>query len=147
VQWSASSTPLADHVVADGSEVDAELYPEFAAAVGKASPNLIGRYARGGLDPGAMLDASVDAGSLSIRLFDPGHSHIDQTGYSVRNNGEYSLAHLYSFTTSGINLKESGPPIVASETGITAEIDGGSETRPASVILVPYVCVGMRSDF
>lgn len=147
VQWSASSAPIADHVVADGSEVDAELYPEFAAAVGKATPNLIGRYARGGLDPGATLDASVDAGSLSIRIFDPGHSHVDQTAYSVKNDGDYSLAHLYSFTTSGINLKESGPAIVASETGITADIDGGSETRPASVILVPYVCVGMRSDF
>jgi hypothetical protein len=142
--WSAApSVAVSGYVVADGSAVSAETHPEYAVAVGNVTPNLIGRYARGGLNAGATMDASVDAGSLSVRIFDPGHSHVDSSAFSVLRDGQYSLAHLYSFKTSGMNLRDSGPGIVASETGITAEIDGGSETRPASVVLVPYVCIGI----
>ena len=144
IMWSASSSVAAPgYVVADGSAVSADVHPEYAVAVGNLTPNLIGRYARGGLDVGTLMDASVDAGSLSVRIFDPGHSHVDSSAFSVLRDGQYSLAHLYSFKTSGMNLRDSGPGIVASETGITAEIDGGSETRPASVVLVPYVCIGI----
>tara|TARA_B110000858_G_scaffold15746_1_gene15886 strand:+ start:1295 stop:2185 length:891 start_codon:yes stop_codon:yes gene_type:complete len=142
VQWSAAAGSLAGHVIADGSAVDAARYPDLAASVGETVPDLMGRYARGGLEPGAVLDASVDADSLSIRVFDPGHSHIDETGFSVRRDGQYSLAHLYTFTTSGLNLKDAGPAITAAETGITATVEGGAETRPASVVLVPHICAG-----
>lgn len=142
VQWSAASGELPGHLVADGSSIDAGMYPELVDAIGPTLPDLIDRYARGGLQPGTTMDASVDASSLSVRVFDPGHSHVDSVAHSVKTDGSYSLAHLYSFTSSGMNLKEAGPAIVGAETGITAQIDGGSETRPASVVLVPHICFG-----
>lgn len=145
VQWSASSLSIPGHTIADGSSVDPDLYPEFVDAVGGATPNLIGRYARGDTVPGATMEASVDASSLSVHISDPGHSHVDSTSYSVLRDGQYSLAHLYSFTTSGMNLKDAGPAIVASRTGISAHLDGGSETRPASITLVPHICIGPKS--
>lgn len=145
VQWSASAMPIPGHVVADGSEIDVLRYPEYGTAVGDRVPNLIDRYARGGTIPGTALEASVDAASLSVEVSDPGHSHIDSTGFAVVRDGQYSLAHLYTFTTAGMNLKDAGPPIVGATTGITASLRGGSETRPASVVLVPHICIGKES--
>lgn len=146
IAWSASTLSIPGYAVADGSAVDVDKYPDFVQAVGETTPDLIGRYARGGLDAGATMDASVDAQSLSVRIDDPGHSHVESTAYSVVRDGQYSLAHLYSFTTSGINLKDSGPGIVAARTGISASIEGGTETRPASVVLIPHVCIGAPKD-
>jgi len=48
------------------------------------------------------------------------------------------------FNTDGLNLKDAGPPVVPAQTGITATVTGGTETRPASVVLVPLVCVGVE---
>lgn len=46
--------------------------------------------------PGTVLDASVDASSLSITVEDPGHAHIDSAGSTVLRDGKYSLGHIYS---------------------------------------------------
>lgn len=46
--------------------------------------------------PGIVLDASVDASSLSVIVQDPGHAHIDSAGSTVLRDGKYSLGHIYS---------------------------------------------------
>ena len=146
VQWSAAPGSIPGHVVADGAAVDETRYPELAKVVGDTLPNLMDRYARGGEVPGAVMDASVDVSSISVRLDDPGHTHIDSTGTTMLRDGKYSLAHLYTFTTAGVNLRDPGPPVVAAQTGISATLEGGTETRPASVVLVPHICVGSVVD-
>lgn len=146
VTWSASRTVPAGYVVADGSEVVEADHPELFAAVGPALPNLLDRYARGGLDAGATMDASVDASSVSVVLDDPGHAHIDAAGSTVLRDGRYALAHLYSFNADGVNLKDAGPAVVPAQTGISARLQGGTETRPASVVLVPLICAGSAGD-
>lgn len=150
VQWSAIAGSIPGHLVADGSAIDAALYPDISEAIGGFPiaflPDLMGRYARGGTVPGEAMEASVDASSISVRIDDPGHSHVDSTGFAVKRDGQYSLAHLYTFTTSGLNLKDAGPAITNAETGISAVLEGGTETRPASVVLVPHICVGPAVD-
>ena len=53
-----------------------------------------------------------------------------------------NLPSRFRFNADGVNLKDSGPAVVPAQTGITALIEGGTETRPASVVLVPLICVG-----
>lgn len=92
VVWSAARTVPPGYAVADGSPADARLVDTF----GEHLPNLIGRYARGGVEPGSVLEASVDATSLGVSIDDPGHAHIDSTGSTVLRDGKYALAHLYT---------------------------------------------------
>lgn len=146
VQWSAIAGSIPGHLVADGSAIDAARYPDVSEAIGGSLPDLMGRYARGGAVPGGVMEASVDASSLSVRIDDPGHSHVDSTGTTMLRDGKYSLAHLYTFTTAGINLRDPGPPVVTAQAGISAALEGGTETRPASVVLVPHICVGPAVD-
>ena len=96
IAWSAAQTVPAGYRIADGSEIVEEDHPALFAAVGSAVPDLVGRYARGGLEPGAVLAASVDVGSFSVAIDDPGHSHVDAAGSTVLRDGKYALAHLYT---------------------------------------------------
>jgi hypothetical protein len=96
ITWSAAQTVPAGYRIADGSEIVEEDHPALFAAVGSTVPDLVGRYARGGLEPGGVLAASVDAGSFSVAIEDPGHSHIDAAGSTVLRDGKYALAHLYT---------------------------------------------------
>lgn len=96
VIWSASSSVPAGYRVADGSAVAQAEHPALFAAVGPSVPDLVGRYPRGGLEPGGVLAASVDAASLSVAIDDPGHAHIDAAGSTVLRDGRYALAHLYT---------------------------------------------------
>ena len=149
VSWYAGTVVPDGYIEAKGQSLERKRYPDLAAATGATSllleiPDLRNKYIRGG-SPDAVntqLDASIDASSISASVQDPGHSHIDSGGFSMLRDGEYSLAHLYTFTADGINLKDAGPAITPAQSNIEVTIEGGSETRPNSVVLVPLVCVG-----
>lgn len=146
VIWSlASSPPSEAYLVADGSAFDTAKYADLATLLGAANvPNLVSRYARGavGNEVGVHVPAGVDVSGVGISISDPGHVHTSGAPtYGVQRDGQFTLAHLYSFDTDGMNLKDSGPILTKSETGITAQLIGGdSETRPESIGLLPLVC-------
>lgn len=146
VSWSVASSPPSEaYLVADGSAFDTVKYADLATLLGKGTlPNLINRYARGavGNDVGVYVPAGIDVSGVAIDISDPGHVHTSGApAYGVQRDGQYTLAHLYSFDTDGMNLKDAGPILTKSETGITAQLIGGdTETRPESVGLLPLVC-------
>ena len=144
VYYAGSSVP-SGYLLADGSTFDATTHPELQAGLGSTTlPNLIDRYARGSsTNVGTELDAEIDLSGVAVEITDQGHSHIDGAGYSVKRDGQYTLAHLYSFDTDGMNLRDSASIVRPATCGITANlVGGGTETRPASTNLLPLVCVG-----
>lgn len=145
VVYFAGSTLPSGYLLADGSSFNPTEYPVLASALGSSVlPNLIDRYPRGSAsDVGTLMDSEIDVSNLMIEIDDSGHSHIDGAGYSVQRDGQYTLAHLYSFDTDGMNLKDSASIVRPSTCGISARlVGGGTETRPSSTKLLPIVCIG-----
>lgn len=136
-------------MIANGSAFDPTVYPDLGTILPDGRlPLLINRYPRGTIaaDANKFFEAELDTSSVNIKITDPGHMHTEAGAtYGVLRDGSYTLAHLYSFDTDGMNLKESGPIITKGFTNIEAELENkGTETRPASLGLVPLICSGNK---
>ena len=160
--WTTAPLPPA-WLVCDGTVYNATAWPELAAAVGRgetatfAVPDMIGRglFPRAGSpeEVGRTENASISAADLAVDIVDPGHHHPTawignhgsqgrSTALFVQNEG---LDPGYSFAIPG-SFRHGGNYHIAEtsydKTNVTAEVVAGTETRPASIKLLPAVFAG-----
>lgn len=125
-----------------------------------AVPDIItdGLYLRGGgpADIGTTEASSVAADDIRVRIRDPGHTHptMFEGNYGtkgphyIRRNqfDEYpGMSELHGFSQSqdrSSNSKVFVADPTLFETGVSAEVEAGNETRPPSIRLLPAVYGG-----
>lgn len=164
VQFFWTTVPLPPAwLVCDGTVYNATAWPELAAAVGRgetttfAVPDMVGRglFPRAGSpeEVGKTENASISTADLAVNIVDPGHHHptawIGNYGTEGGNiamfsptrdlDSRYSFAILTEFVSGrSYTIAETS----YDKTNVTAEVVAGTETRPASIKLLPAVFAG-----
>lgn len=170
VQFFVTTTLPDGWLLCDGGTYNASVWPELAAALDTASnrseftvPDMItaGLFPRAAApaDVGTTENSSVASEDLEVAIVDPGHTHTTmfegnygtkEAIYIGRNQivnypGYLETLHYekarrrYSSTTA---VYASKPTLV--QTGVSAMVNAGNETRPAAIRLLAAVYAGRR---
>jgi len=151
VMYYAMKTPPVGWLVCDGSSHPIASYPFLHAAIGDTFggdatnfnvPDLRGEFIRG-WDDGRGVDAGRAFGSGQGDMFgshghdvnDPGHAHhkASQSGSNGANNDpDYIACGIFANAYGELFTR-------GSDTGISIAVNGGNETRPKNVALLPCI--------
>ena len=172
VQVFVTDSLPAGWLVCDGAVYNASAWPDLAAALGRGPdvdpanrttfsvPDIItdGLFVRGGgpADIGTTEASSVAADDIRVRIRDPGHTHptMFEGNYGtkgphhIRRNqfDDYpGMLELHGFAQAhdrNSNNKVYVAEPTLFETGVSAEVEAGNETRPPSIRLLPAVYAG-----
>jgi microcystin-dependent protein len=155
--WFAGSTPPAGYLIADGRLLNVSEYSELFAAIGYdygnngssqfRLPDLKGRFIRGYNPTGAGYNANVTVGSLQDDQF-KSHTHtstlaltslpvdVSLGGIDDKQTIGYTAGTVNATLVSDVTFYVA-PNIIQSS--LTINNNGGSETRPANISLMPCI--------
>ena len=169
VQFFVTTTLPDGWLLCDGATYNASVWPELAAALESASnrseftvPDMItaGLFPRAAApaDVGTTENSSVASEDLEVAIVDPGHTHttmfegnygtkeaIDIKRYQIVDYPGY----LETVLIPGARRRDTSDKIYASkptlvQTGVSAMVNAGNETRPAAIRLLAAVYAGRR---
>jgi hypothetical protein len=167
VQFFATATLPSSWLVCDGATYNATDWPDLAAALGQAGPNVTvpdlisaRRFVRGGpAEQIGTLEAAAVAG-IGVSVVDAGHDHpemyqnteqadrvlVYDTGYYYVPRREQIRRNLKPYTDEVVSERYMVSRKLAAA-NVSAEITGlGPETRPVAITLLPCIYAGVPGN-